>query len=144
MASDKDITSANASAVLIVDDLFPAGIELKQFAADTAISADAVQIAETRMGVDGHMAAGMTPNIYPVTINLEANSPTRASLCAVFEAQTQNREIYECTLTVKLKSTDETYQFTGGVLKSANPMPSLAKILGPSAWQFDFEKMERI
>lgn len=53
-----DITSANASAVMTVEDLYPNGIHLQNFSTDAAIVADSMQIAETRMGVDGHMAAG--------------------------------------------------------------------------------------
>ena len=44
-----DITSANATAVLTVDKLYPAGIELEMFGTDQAISQESLEIAQTRM-----------------------------------------------------------------------------------------------
>lgn len=54
-----DITAANASAVMTIEELYPNGLKLERFSTDAAIVADSQQIAETRMGVDGHMAAGV-------------------------------------------------------------------------------------
>lgn len=85
-AYDFDITSANASAVLTVDSLFPSGIELQMFATDQAVGQDSVDITETRMGVDGRMVAGFTPVIYPVTVTLEAASPSAKNLGTVWRA----------------------------------------------------------
>ena len=53
-----DITSANATLVLIVNGLFPAGVRLQQFATDQSYSQDELTIAEDRMGVDGGLVAG--------------------------------------------------------------------------------------
>ena len=105
-----DITAANASAVMTVEDLYPNGIKLERFSTDAAIVADSQQIAETRMGVDGKMAAGVTPNIYPVTVTLEANSPTATSFSTIYEAMTANKRLYVCNLTIKIPSIGRTYQ----------------------------------
>ena len=72
-----DITSANAELILKVAEIYPAGIVLQMFGTDQAFNMEAVDITETRMGVDGRMVAGVTPVIYPVTITLEASSPSR-------------------------------------------------------------------
>ena len=71
-----DITSANSTAFMIVNKLFPAGFPVEGFGTDQAVSGDNMQIAETRIGVDGNMSAGVVVNVLPVTITLEANSPT--------------------------------------------------------------------
>lgn len=139
-----DITAANASAVMTVEDLYPNGIKLERFSTDAAIVADSQQVAETRMGVDGKMAAGVTPNIYPVTVTLEANSPTATSFSTIYEAMTANKRLYVCNLTIKIPSIGRTYQFSNGVLQTANPMPALNKVLAPTTWVFHFESMERV
>ena len=139
-----DITAANASAVMTVEDLYPNGIKLERFSTDAAIVADSQQIAETRMGVDGKMAAGVTPNIYPVTVTLEANSPTATSFTTIYEAMNANKRLYVCNLTIKIPSIGRTYQFSNGVLQTANPMPALNKVLAPTTWVFHFESMERV
>ena len=139
-----DITSANASAVMTIEELYPNGIKLERFSTDAAIVADSQQIAETRMGVDGNMSAGVTPNIYPVTITLEANSPSATAFSTLQEATSANKQLYICNLTIKLPSIGKTYQFSNGVLQTANPMPALNKVLAPTTWVFHFEKMERV
>lgn len=139
-----DITSANASAVMTIEELYPNGLKLERFSTDAAIVADSQQVAETRMGVDGRMAAGVTPNIYPVTITLEANSPTAAAFTTLFEAMSSNKQLYVCNLTIKIPSIGKTYQFSNGVLQTANPMPGLNKVLVATTWVFHFESMERI
>lgn len=139
-----DITAANASAVMTVEDLYPNGIQLQNFSTDAAIVADSMQIAETRMGVDGRMAAGVTPNIYPVTITLEANSPTAFAFANIYEAMSSNKKPYVCNLTVRLPSIGKSYQFSNGVLQTANPLPAVNKVLAPTTWVFHFERMEKI
>ena len=53
-----NITSANAVIVMTVEDLFPAGVRLEQFATDQALDGDDHEYAQARMGVDGQLAAG--------------------------------------------------------------------------------------
>ena len=52
-----DITSANAELVLSAEEVFPQGIALQMFSTDQSYSTESQQMAETRMGVDGHLAA---------------------------------------------------------------------------------------
>lgn len=137
-----DITSANAKLILTVDELFPQGIELQQFSADQSFSPDAVQIAETRMGVDGFMAAGMTPNIKQVTITLEASSPSRKPLTTLYKAMDVNRKIYNCTLTARIPSIGSTYVWSNGVLQSGAPAAASQKVLAPTTWVFHFQDLD--
>ena len=142
MARSLNITSADAKAVLTVEDLYPQGIELQQFSTDAAAVADAIQTAETRMGVDGYMAAGYTPNIKVVTVTLEANSESRFALNRLYEATENNRKPYLCSLTIKINATGETYKYSVGVLQSAGGMPGLNRVLAPTSWVFHFERLE--
>ena len=141
-AYDFDITSANASAVLTVDSLFPSGIELQMFATDQAVGQDSVDITETRMGVDGRMVAGFTPVIYPVTVTLEAASPSARNLGTVWRAMKTIPGIYECTLVITVPSIAKVYTWSRGVMKSGVPFPSMKKVLEPTTWVFHFENMD--
>ena len=141
MATIGDITSANATAILTVDDLFPAGITLEQFSTDQSYSQDALTIAEDRMGVDGQLVAGWVPSIKSVTIMLEASSPSYESLMQLYRSSEQSRGMYECTLTVNLPSIEKTFTWSGGILKSGTPVPAGKKVLDPTTWQFDFSDL---
>lgn len=135
-----NITSANSTAVLTVAGLFPSGLTLQQYATDQSITMDEVTSAETRMGVDGFMAAGWVPSIKSITIMLEASSPSAVALGQLFRAQEQARNPLECTLTVRVPAIGKTYTYSGGVLKTGTPFPSHKKVLEPTTWKFDFGK----
>lgn len=136
-----NITSANATAILVVETLFPNGIELQQYSTDQAVSMDNITMAVTRMGVDGKMAAGYVPTIYPITIMLEASSPSTEYLWQVSASMQKAKDLYECTLTVRIPSISKSYVWSGGVLKTGNLFPNNKQVLEPTTWQFDFAEM---
>lgn len=136
-----NITSANAAAVMVIDTLFPVGFSLEAFSTDQSISMGEVTMAETRMGVDGKMAAGFVPSIKNVTISFEPFSSSVAYLEQLALATEANRKTYEVTLIVTVPSIERTYTFTGGVLKTAKTFPDNKKVLDPVSYTFDFEKM---
>lgn len=136
-----DITSANATLVLIVNGLFPAGVRLQQFATDQSYSQDELTIAEDRMGVDGGLVAGWVPSIKTVTIMLEASSPSHAALSQLYRASERKRGIYECSLIASVPSIMKTFTWTQGILKSGTPVPAAKKVLDPTTWKFDFANL---
>lgn len=135
-----DITSANAVSVLTVLELFPAGIPLEQYGTDQAVSTDGLDVAETRMGVDGHMVAGYTPNIKVVTITLEASSPSFTALAMVYAAMENFRRVYAVTLVSTVPSIGKVFTWSNGCLKNCTPFPSQKKVLDPTTWIFHFGK----
>ncbi len=141
MSNNFDITSSNSTAVLTVEDLFPAGITLEMFSTDSAITMETLEIAETNLGEDVNMSAGFTPNIQTLTVNLEAASPSFTPLAQIWSAMSNNRRIYHCTLVCAVPSIAQVFTFTRGVLKSGVPFASINKTLDSTSWVFNFEKM---
>ena len=136
-----NITSANATAYMTVKDLYPSGFALNNFSTDQAVDQSEDTIAETRMGVDGYMAAGYVPSIKAVTIQFEAGSPSVAYLNNLYLAAQKNRRTYEVTLVVRVPAVGKTYTYTGGVLKTGKALPGLKKVLDPVSYGFDFERL---
>lgn len=134
----ENITSANASVVLVVDKIIPAGVQLEHFSTDQAFSQSEITVVEDRMGVDGHLAAGWIPAIKTVQVSLEANSPSLVYMDMLQRAMENNREIYECTLVATLPALRKVYTWSKGVLKSGTLVSSAKKVLDPTAWTFDF------
>ena len=95
MAELTNITSANASLVLVVDTIIPAGVQLEHFSTDQAFSLSEVTVVEDRMGVDGNLAAGWIPSIKTVQIDLEAASPSLWFLDMLQRAMENNRTIIQ-------------------------------------------------
>lgn len=143
MAQNFDITSANAELILTVEEIFPSGFALEMFGTDQAFNMDAIDITETRKGVDGKMVAGYVPVIYPLNITLEASSPSRYSLSTVWEAMAINKKVYAVNLIATLPSIGERLSWTTGVLKNGQVVPSAQKVLSPTTWLFHFQDFER-
>ena len=131
-----DITSANAILVLKCS-LFNA--TLQQFSADTMYEGEDDQVAETRIGVDGKMVAGQTPNIKAITLHLEASSPSVEYLNLLKQSMEKNRKIYECTMVISIPSIGKRITYSHGVLQSAKDLPDAKKILDPTSWTFHFQ-----
>lgn len=138
-----DITSANAEMILTVEDVYPAGIILQMFGTDQSINMDAIDIAETRKGVDGKLVGGYVPVIYPVSITLEASSPSAEALSVVWQAMATNKTVYACNLVCTVPSIKVVFTWSTGILKNGTPFPSHQKVLAPTTWQFDFQDFER-
>ena len=133
-----DITSANSVVTLNCQKL---GIsaQLQQFAADTGYEGEDDQVAETRMGMDGKMVAGQTPNIKVVTLHLEARSPSVQYLRLIKRAMEKNRTIYPCTMVISQPSIGQRTTYSTGVLQSAKDLADGKKVLDPTNWTFHFQ-----
>ena len=141
MAELENITSANASLVLIVSTIIPAGVQLQHFSTDQAFSQNEITVVEDRMGVDGHLAAGWIPAIKTVQISLEANSPSLPFMDMLQRAMENNRTIYEVTLVATIPSIRKIYTWTKGVLKSGTTVSNAKKVLDATTWTFDFPNL---
>lgn len=142
MARNYDITSANATAFMVTDVLYPNGFSVEMFAADTAVSIDSIDLAEVRMGVDGQLVAGYTPNPLPVTITIESASPTFDYFVQIYRKTVQERMPYRSSLTITMKAIGRVFTFQNGFLTSATPFPTMATTLDPTTWVFNFEAMD--
>ena len=136
-----DITSANAVLILTVDNLFPAGIRLEQFATDQSFSQGDLAVAEDRLGVDGNLVAGWVPSLKTVTIMLEASSPSYTAMAQLFRACERKRGIYQCSLVATVSSINCIFTWSGGILKSGTLVPAAKKVLDPTTWVFDFANL---
>ncbi|MDA8485847.1 hypothetical protein NNO07_22500 [Pseudomonas resinovorans] len=142
MAKKGNITSANASGTLIVDELFPSGITLDTFATDAALAADEETIAETRMGVDGKMAAGYIPSIKTLTLSLEPFSPAAKALDLVASKSRQAMDVYNVNLVFSVPALKQVWTYRNGCLKSLKTIPDVKKVLDIRTFKFDFEGID--
>ena len=138
MSELTNITSANASLVLIVDTIIPAGVQLQHFSTDSMFELSEVTVTEDRMGVDGNLAAGWIPSIKTVKVDLEAGSPSMWFMDMLASAMESDRTIYKCTLIATIPSIRKIYTWTGGVLKTGTMVNNAKKVLDPTSWTFDF------
>lgn len=124
-----NITSANAQMYLVVDQLYPAGVPITNFSADSMMTSDDMEIAQVRMGVDGGMAAGYVANPYAVTITLEASSPSLETMQSILQAMKVNKRTYECKLVLTIPASGQVHVWSHGVLTNGNPVPAPKRFL---------------
>lgn len=136
-----NITSATSTVILSCSDL---GItaNLTQFSTDQSISQGDEEIAVTRMGVDGHMAAGWIPTIKNVTISFEPSSPSVEVFDLIYKASAANKKVYELSMIVTVNATGKVLRYTGGVLKQWKLLPDHKQVLDPISAVMDFEAVE--
>ena len=137
-----DITSANATLILTVENLYPAGVKIEGFSTDNSFAMDDDTIAETHMGVDGKMTAGFTPSEKSITITLDAGSPSYEVLCNIYNTSKTNMTVLETSMQITVPALGKEFSLKNGVMISGHPVPSGEKVLGNTAWTFHFGKIE--
>lgn len=140
----RTITSANSVFTLLIPGLLPAPFNVQGYAADDAFSVDAVESAETMMGVDGKMSAGYTPFITPMTVTLQADSASVDIFDQWLGAQQASRETLPATATITLPAVNKSYVLTNGVLKRIKQFPDNKKVLQPVQYSIDWESVTAV
>jgi len=123
------ITSANAVIMLAVPGVFNAPTPLQQFSAEDIFTNDAIQAAETAMGVDGFLAAGFVFNPVTWSVSLMADSPSNDFFDQWYQANRKAVDVYRCNGSVWLPSLGKKYDMQRGALTTYRVMPDAAKTL---------------
>lgn len=137
------ITSANSILTMIVPGLFPVPVSIQGYSTDDAFMLDALDLAETVMGVDGRMSAGYVPKEVKLTVTLQADSASKDFFAILTQAVKTAREVFYMSATLSLPSTGEAFTFTRGILTSVEQIPSAKKMLQPQKFVITWESVNR-
>lgn len=135
------LTTANSSLVMSVEGLYPSGVTLAGYATDNILEIPAVVNKELAMGIDGKLSAGWVPNPIPVTITLQADSPSLAVFEEIWTREQATRGGLTIGLTVATPANGKRGVFRRGYLTSYQP-PNLQRTLQPGVAEFTFESYE--
>lgn len=127
----RSITSANSQLTLLVAGLFPAPVNIQGYAADDQFTSDSVDTAETVMGVDGIMSAGWVPAIVPLSVMIQADSPSIDLFVQWDEAQRVAREIIFGQATLLIPAMEKSYILTKGVLRQVKRIADGKRTIQP-------------
>jgi len=128
---------------MIVPGLFPVPVSIQGYSTDDAFMLDALDLAETVMGVDGRMSAGYVPKEVKLTITLQADSASKDFFAILTQAVKTAREVFYMSATLSLPSTGEAFTFTRGILTSVEQLPSAKKMLQPQKFVITWESVNR-
>lgn len=138
-----DITSVNSKLRIVIPQLFPAGFDVDDYAADSMFETAALQNKEDMMSADGKYHAGYVYNPVEFTINVMPTSRAGALLDQVYAAERTSISAFSVNATLAIPSLDAKWNFVNGVLYSWNPIPPGRRILQPRAAVFHFEQVTR-
>lgn len=137
-----NLTSANAVITLQVAGVFSTSFRLEGFSADNIFDAPETEFAQTAMGVDGRLSAGMVFNPFVQTFMIQADSSeTLARFERWAERQQTNRTVYEASGTTKLVSVNRSYILKRGFLTTGNQVPPAGRILQPRRFTITWESV---
>lgn len=135
------LTVANSSIVMSVEGLYPSGVTLAGYAADDVFDNPAVENAELSMGIDGKLSAGYVFNPFPVTITLQADSPSLVVFEEIWTREASLRNKLDIGLTFATPANGKRGVFRGGFMTSYQP-PNAKRILQPGVAVFTFARYE--
>jgi hypothetical protein len=139
--NNRTITSANAVFILVVPGIYNTGLKIEGFATDNAFDVDAAEVAEAQMGVDGKLAAGLTPTPRIMNIHLQANSKSRDTFDNWMARQIQQGDVIQANAVITLPSVNKTYILTNGTLQMYPVIPGAKKVLQPTDYKIVWESI---
>ncbi len=135
-----DITAANAVFIVSVPLLLPIPQQLQGFAADDIFDFDDVDAAETLMGVDGTLSAGMIFAPKMQNITLQADSASNGSLFDPWYAgQQAATAVFPAQGVVSFPSLGTSWTLITGFLTRYKPVPDAKKILQPRRYRITWQ-----
>jgi hypothetical protein len=141
MANNRTITSANSILLLQVAGLFATPVRIQGFAADDLSDTDAIEPAETMMGIDGRLSAGFVPVPVNQNVTLMADSQSNDFFDEVIAAQEQARELYVFTGSLVLPATGKKYAMTRGFLVNVVKFPAVKRSLQARRFALRWERV---
>ncbi|HEX7687349.1 MAG TPA: hypothetical protein VF453_06570 [Burkholderiaceae bacterium] len=139
--ANKTLTAANSIITISIADLVPSPVQLQGFAADAIYDTEAIEQAQTSMGVDGKLSAGLVLMETPWNVHLQADSDSNQLFDTWIAQQKQQREVYFANGSIVLPSLKTAITLTKGVLTRAPMMPNAAKTMQPRAYTIVWESV---
>ena len=130
------ITAANSVILFRCAGIYDQWVQLEGAQSDAFLSMADVTLAQTRLGVDGKQSIGYIPHETPVTVSLEANSPSRMIMENVKNYFTRNSEVSLCEIQVSYPSIKQRQVFSGTMVTKSGGT-GIAQLLNGSTYTFN-------
>lgn len=130
------ITSANSVIQFQCEGIYDDWIRITGAQSDSFLTMADITMAQTRLGVDGKQSMGWIPHEVPLTLSLEANSPSRMVMENVQNDFTQNSEVRLCKIQVSYPSIKQRQVFSGTMVTKSGGT-GIAQLLSGSTYVFN-------
>ncbi len=123
------ITAANVAFLISIPGVTAAATPLVGWAVDEAFDVEAVDAAETQVGVDGTGVGGWIPREVPMPIAFLASSPSPSIFDAWMAAEDALPDVIYASATIRIPSIKISLNLNQGVLKRYSPSPHVRRVL---------------
>lgn len=125
------LTGANAVVAISVTNLFPIPVQLQGFQTDDSFDVEEIEPNEVLMGVDGLLSGGRVFVAVPMTIMLQADSPSNSFFDQWNAAEQAVNDSYIANGIVRLNAVGGKWALTRGFLTRFKPIPAVKKLIQP-------------
>ena len=132
------ITSANAVLTLAIIGLYPTPVRIQGFATDDAWDSESVEIKQIRLGVDGNLSAGLVPAATPMTIHLQADSPSIIIFTTWDQTEQQIGDAMSAEGLLSIPSRKVQYVMQNGFLRNVKRIPDGRRVLEPQVFTIEW------
>lgn len=130
------ITAANTVISFRCKGVYDEWVRMVGAQADQFLSMGDVTMAQTRLGVDGKQSMGWIPHEVPLTLSLEANSPSIMVMEEVQNDFTRNSDVRLCEFQVDYPSVKRRQVFSGSMVTKAGGT-GISQLLNGSTYTFN-------
>lgn len=134
-----DISAANAVLVLNVPELFAAPWQVQGFGPDDVYTLDDIELVETSMGVDGRLSAGFVFKEQPMSVTLQADSPSNDNFDDWNANQVAGLRTYQASGVLQLPAIRKKIILTTGFL-STYKLPDAGRTLRVRRYRMKWER----
>lgn len=134
------LTTANSVITAQIEALYPNAQQISGFSADDAWGFSEVENGEYSMGIDGKLSAGFVFNEIPLTITLQADSPSLVLFENVYNYEVANRTKLGQDWTITIPALGRRYTLSNGFMRTYKA-PDGKKILQPAVLQLVFARI---
>jgi Tail fiber protein gp32 len=135
------ITASNATLTLSVPGVFPTPQTIQGFATDDAFATELVDTGEMILGVDGQASIAYIPFLTPMTIALQASSPSLGVFEAWTGAEVAAQDKYLASAMILIPAIKRTFNLSGGGLLKTTPFAPVKRTLQPTHYQITWESV---
>jgi hypothetical protein len=133
------LTSANVILMFSVPLVFPTPQQIQGFATDDVFDTDALEVAQTQMGVDGLLSGGFVFNEIKQSYTLQADSPSVSFFDNWSASNKAALDSFTATATFIFPSLGVKYSMIKGFLVNYPPLPTVKKIVQPRKFMIHWE-----
>lgn len=135
------ITSANSVFSIAIDPIYPTARTLEGFGVDDAFTSETIEKTIMQIGVDGRPAIAYVFRPIPISVTLQANSPSIDIFNKWANTMDAMREALPCNAIIELPAIGKRFVMSIGALTGYTPVMTATEYLNDITFTITFSSI---